>query len=72
MALEWIARKEKNRSARYGRQIKHVLKTDVFPVIGSRPIASVTAADLLGILQRVEGRKLIAKGGHSTMTVQAT
>lgn len=56
VAREWMARNEKNWSARYAQQIKHVLETDVFSCIGSRPIATVTAADLLGILQRVEGR----------------
>jgi integrase len=56
VALEWLARKDSSWAKSTARQTRHVLQTDVFPTIGSRPIASVTAADLLGILQRVEKR----------------
>lgn len=56
VAQEWMARKEPSWAERTARQIRHVLETDVFPAIGSRPISSVTAADLLEILQKVESR----------------
>ena len=56
VAEEWVSRKRSNWSERYERQLSHVLKTDVYPAIGTRPIASITAADILEILQKVESR----------------
>jgi integrase len=56
VADEWIERKEKNWSKVYAAQIRHVLKTDVYTAIGSRPIASITASDILQILFKVERR----------------
>jgi integrase len=56
VAEEWISRKERNWSPRYAAQIKHVLKTDVYPAIGSRPINAVNAQDILKILVDVEAR----------------
>jgi integrase len=56
VAEEWIAKKGSSWSERYARQLTHVLKTDVFPAIGSLPISAVAAADILEILQKVEAR----------------
>lgn len=56
VAEEWIARKERNWSPRYAKQLKHVLKTDVYPAIGSRPIDRINAQDVLEILVEVEKR----------------
>ncbi len=56
VAEEWIARKERNWSPRYAKQLKHVLKTDIYPAIGSRPIDGINAQDILEILVEVEKR----------------
>lgn len=56
VALEWMDRKADSWSPKNAAQIRKVFDTDVFPSIGSRPISTVTAADLLAILQRVDGR----------------
>ena len=56
VAREWMARKASAWADSTYNQVKTVLETDVFPTIGSRPISSVTAADLLEIIRRVEGR----------------
>lgn len=56
VALEWIERKRASWSPYYLRQVERFLKADVFPYVGNLPIRSVTAAHLLEIVKRVEGR----------------
>lgn len=53
---EWIEKKKPRWSAYYLRQVERFLGANVFPYIGSLPIGNVTAAHLLEILGRVEGR----------------
>jgi len=47
----WVARHAENKIRRMERE--------VFPWLGPLPIAEVTAADVLGVLRRIEGRKLL-------------
>ncbi len=56
VALEWIAKKKPSWTPYYLKQVDRGLKSDVFPYIGSLPIRNVTAAHLLEIVNRVEGR----------------
>ncbi len=56
VANEWVAKKSSNWTANYQRQVAGVLAADVLPYIGKLPIRSVTAAHLLEIVRRVEGR----------------
>jgi integrase len=56
VALEWVAKKRSNWTPYYLRQVERFLGSDVFPYIGKLPIRSVTAAHLLEIVRRVEGR----------------
>lgn len=56
VAKEWIAKKKAVWTPYYLRQVERFLAGDVFPYIGSLPIRNVTAAHLLEILRRVEGR----------------
>ena len=56
VAREWIEQKKSAWSAHYAHQIERFLERDVFPYIGSLPVRSVTAAHLLEIVRRVEGR----------------
>jgi integrase len=56
VALEWMARKKPSWKDTYAAQIRRVFDADVFPYIGNLPIASVKAAQLLSILQRVDQR----------------
>lgn len=56
VAREWIAKKESGWTPYYLRQVERFLAADVFPYIGNLPIRNVTAAHLLEILKRVEGR----------------
>lgn len=56
VALEWIEKNKPRWTAYYLRQVQRFLKVDVFPYIGTLPIRAVTAAHLLEIMHRVEGR----------------
>ena len=53
---EWIAQKKPGWTAYYLRQVERFMESDVFPHIGALPMRSVTAAHLLEIIKRVEGR----------------
>jgi integrase len=56
VAREWIAKKKPGWTPHYLRQVERFLEADVFPYVGHLPIRNVTAAHLLEIVRRVEGR----------------
>lgn len=56
VAKEWIAKKAPGWTPYYLRQVERFLESDVFPHVGRLPIRSVTAAHLLEIIRRIEGR----------------
>lgn len=56
VAREWIDRKRPAWTNVYLRQVESFLQADVFPHIGKLPLRTVTAAHLLEIIRRVEGR----------------
>lgn len=56
IAREWIAKKKPGWTPYYLRQVERFLEADVFPYVGNLPIRNVTAAHLLEIARRVEGR----------------
>jgi integrase len=56
IAEEWISRQRPKWSSKYAEQIKHILKTDVYPTIGALPITTITPNQILQILFKVEKR----------------
>jgi integrase len=56
VAMEWIVKKKPGWTPYYLRQVERFLEADVFPYVGNLPIRNVTAAHLLEIVRRVEGR----------------
>ena len=57
IAFEWIEQgKAGGWSGYYLRQVEHSLKNDVYPAIGGLPIRSISPAQLLEILKRIEKR----------------
>lgn len=56
VAREWIAKKKPGWTPYYLRQVERFLAADVFPYVGNLPIRNVTAAHLLEIIRRIEGR----------------
>lgn len=56
VAREWFARYAPGWAKSHADKIMARLENDVFPWLGSRPIAEIKAPELLSVLRRVEGR----------------
>ena len=56
---EWIHNQSKRLAPRYCAQILARLEGDVFPQIGSRPIAEIDALELLDVMRKVEQRGVL-------------
>ncbi len=55
-AREWYAKRAAKWVPTHAAKILRRLERDVFPWLGSRPIANITAPELLAVLRRIEGR----------------
>ena len=56
VAREWFTKHAPNWSTRYADSILSRLERDILPWIGDRPIAVVTAPELLAVVRRIERR----------------
>lgn len=56
VALDWHAGKAKRWVAVTAAKTLTHLETDVFPVLGARPVSAITPPELLAVLRKVEGR----------------
>lgn len=56
VAREWFSTVMEDKSKSYQERTNRILEKDLYPVIGSRPIAAITAPELLAALRRIEGR----------------
>ena len=56
VAREWYAKKAPTWAASHGDKVIRRLERDVFPWVGARPVADLTAPELLAVLRRIEGR----------------
>lgn len=59
VALEWLAKCKDGWAPSHYIKIAKRLENDVFPYLGSRPIAGITAPDLLAIIRRIESRGVL-------------
>lgn len=59
VAREWHATRRDAWSTSYADKVLARLVADVFPYIGRRPIAEVTAPELLTVLRRIESRGVV-------------
>jgi integrase len=59
IAREWISRQRKRLAQKYCALLLARLEADIFPYIGSRPIAEIDAPELLEVLRRVEKRGVV-------------
>lgn len=59
VAREWFAKYQPTWSAGHASRIIRRLERDIFPWLGSRPIAEISAPELLATLQRIEKRDAI-------------
>jgi len=56
IAEEWLKEKRRAWSKTYASQVEHLLKRDVYPRIGKRPMRSITSNDVLQILRSLVER----------------
>ncbi|BBP04687.1 hypothetical protein TPL01_30130 [Sulfuriferula plumbiphila] len=56
IAREWYAKFSGEWVPSHGEKIIRRLERDLFPWIGKRPIAEITAPELLAVLRRIENR----------------
>jgi integrase len=56
VAREWLAKYSPNWAASHSDRIVRLFERDIFPWIGGKPIAEVSARDVLSVMRRIEGR----------------
>src|SRR5580704_13606668 len=56
VAREWFAKYSATWAANHGDRLIRRFERDIFPWIGGRPIAEVTAPELLAVVRRIENR----------------
>ncbi len=56
IAREWMAKYTPNWAESHSSKVSARLEKDVFPWIGGRPIADITAPEVLSVLRRIESR----------------
>ncbi|NIK43056.1 integrase [Xanthomonas arboricola] len=71
VARESFAKQQKDWSIQYADKIIRRLQTDIFPWIGSSPIAAITAPELLKHLERIEQRGAIETAHRALQTCGA-
>jgi integrase len=60
VAREWFEKFSPNWVPEHAETVIHRLEADVFPWIGSRPVAEITAVELLELLRRIEARGAVS------------
>ena len=71
VAREWHRAKKAKWNADHGARILRSLETDVFPHIGSRPLADITAPEILAVVHRVEKREALDIAGRILQRIGA-
>lgn len=56
VAREWHERNQEKWTPLYSQDILHRLETDIFPVIGKRPVADISPLVVLNALKKIENR----------------
>lgn len=59
IAIEWHIKFSDKWTEEHGKRLLERLKKDIFPWIGKRPIAEITAQELLSVIRRIEKRGAI-------------
>lgn len=59
VAREWFAKQEPNWAKSHSSKVLDRMQADLFPWLGSRPVGTITAPELLACLRRIEARGAI-------------
>jgi integrase len=57
VAEEWMGKQRPKWTAGHAERVKRSIEADLFPHIGSRPIAELGAPELLAVLRKIEARE---------------
>ena len=68
-AEEWFRRKFVSRSASWRANVRRWLDRDILPAIGSKPIAAITAADVLALLRKMESADMARSAEYARQIV---
>jgi integrase len=68
VAREWLAKQEPVWAASHAERIRRRLERDIFPLLGSRPIAAIGAPELLAALRLIEARGAIETAHRARTT----
>ncbi|MCB1669323.1 MAG: integrase arm-type DNA-binding domain-containing protein [Porticoccaceae bacterium] len=68
VALEWFNVRMKDKSESHKTRTLRLLKKDLFPYIGRRPVDSITAPELLAVLRKIESRGAIDTAHRAKQT----
>lgn len=71
LAREWLAARTADWTPKHAATILSSLEADVFPFIGERPVAELTAPEILAVLRRVEGRNALDIAGRVMQRIGA-
>jgi integrase len=68
VATEWYESKLQDKSDSYRDRTRSLLKNDLNPSLGSRPISQITSAELLMVLRKVEARGAVNMAHRAKQT----
>ncbi|CAM3719048.1 tyrosine-type recombinase/integrase [Roseateles saccharophilus] len=68
VARKWWESWKMARSSRHAEYVQRRLESDVFPIIGHRPIAELGAAELVAMMKRIEARGALDIAKRSMQT----
>jgi integrase len=71
LADEWFQKKLPGWVPKHSVKIRERLKHDVYPWLGTRPIAEVTAPEVLAVLRRIEERGAVATARRALGNISA-
>lgn len=68
VATEWYEAKLAEKSDSYRDRTRRLLKKDLYPSLGTRPISQITSAELLTVLRKVEARGAVDMAHRAKQT----
>ncbi|MDE1978071.1 MAG: integrase arm-type DNA-binding domain-containing protein [Betaproteobacteria bacterium] len=69
IAMEWAKRHLAARSESHRTRVIRRLEREVFPFLGKKPIASITAPDILAVLRKIETRGVLDTAHRTQQTI---
>ncbi len=71
IAMEWAKRHLAARSESHRTRVIRRLEREVFPFLGKKPIAFITAPDILAVLRKIEARGVLDTAHRTQQTIGA-